>query len=1011
MDIENTELAWSLFEWTALGKHSYMKNDSMLASWDEAKAYCADHNASLLDFSVSDDVLYVNQTKSPHPFWIGLSRNQSGLIEIPRSMSDILVVGMLCMARRRSTSIVTKPCIKLLASICVKHKTEGKCDGGWNVYGEHCFLTVRDQMTWFGAYAHCKRLHSDLFTNGVHENEIASQMDGQNIWTGEAASTKLNPDLKWKWSVGSELQWTSQKINVPDLSCDGCGFLRNETVYLTSFCSKNHSYMCRSEVMSLSVTQSELNQRHVTWNKAQSNCRRELFQLNSQPERYLQKLAANNVTRPQQSYWLGLTREVNGNENNCTVTSVGNETHVTDYRLNKCLVASCSDFTRTRYAHCSKMHRPTCIKNAETVEDEDEGEGEAQDSLCRDWSEVQVDQKSMCLKRFENLHMTWLAAYLFCREQGGDLVSSSILSQMPWREIPPISDGCWLDDRKTYAHSDPLEGWKWLDGSQYNVTRRWGIDGGLVGAGVQRQCATIGLQSGIWNGSTCTIPHHFVCRKKLPEIPSENRQTREEALTVTQSLDHLLSCQNDNCTKDEKRTNSSKTQNVEELLSQFPMEIVQIVNKTSLPSLNIVTKNIELVVHTRAVKNLGQLTSNITSTPTKSIQRMCQNIQSCFVKSITMKMRNVQVNCSKWLEESPLHSADVISLDYLVNGQLLTELAEDETVSLSFSQNNKTRNGWILCIFLDGTEWSDQGVKVGSTDKESVKCISNHLSSFAMIALDSESRGTNKIALRFISYIGSGLSLVALLFTCVVYVLLYKDLQILTTSRHLVHFNLQIALGLTQIVFLAGGTASHKEVACKIVAILLHYFSLASFCWILLEAAMLYLKLISVYGGEFVKMRNFFAFGWGFPLLFVGLSSGLKFDAYGSDRWCWLSYDEGFFWAFFAPVIVVISVTIITLVFVARVLVLAAKTESSNKKYIVSAARGVIILFPTLGLSWTFSVIAVNHDAVIWKYLFVIATSTQGFFIFLIYGICNREIRTAVSRRLGREVFPTTSTT
>ena len=39
-----------------------------------------------------------------------------------------------------------------------------------------------------------------------------------------------------------------------------------------------------------------------------------------------------------------------------------------------------------------------------------------------------------------------------------------------------------------------------------------------------------------------------------------------------------------------------------------------------------------------------------------------------------------------------------------------------------------------------------------------------------------------------------------------------KDLQILTTSRHLVHFNLQIALGLTQIVFLAGGTASHKEV-------------------------------------------------------------------------------------------------------------------------------------------------------------------------------------------------------
>ena len=39
-----------------------------------------------------------------------------------------------------------------------------------------------------------------------------------------------------------------------------------------------------------------------------------------------------------------------------------------------------------------------------------------------------------------------------------------------------------------------------------------------------------------------------------------------------------------------------------------------------------------------------------------------------------------------------------------------------------------------------------------------------------------------------------------------------KDLQILTTSRHLVHLNLQIALGLTQIVFLAGGKATHNEV-------------------------------------------------------------------------------------------------------------------------------------------------------------------------------------------------------
>ena len=57
------------------------------------------------------------------------------------------------------------------------------------------------------------------------------------------------------------------------------------------------------------------------------------------------------------------------------------------------------------------------------------------------------------------------------------------------------------------------------------------------------------------------------------------------------------------------------------------------------------------------------------------------------------------------------------------------------------------------------------------------------------------------------------------------------------------------------------------QVACKVVAVFVHYFSLASFTWIFLEAAMLYLKLISVYRGEFVRMKNFLLFGWGMFIL------------------------------------------------------------------------------------------------------------------------------------------------
>ena len=53
------------------------------------------------------------------------------------------------------------------------------------------------------------------------------------------------------------------------------------------------------------------------------------------------------------------------------------------------------------------------------------------------------------------------------------------------------------------------------------------------------------------------------------------------------------------------------------------------------------------------------------------------------------------------------------------------------------------------------------------------------------------------------------------------------------------------------------------------MAILVHYFSLAGLVWILLEAVMLYIKLVAVYGGEFVRIRKFLLFGWGrFYMLF-----------------------------------------------------------------------------------------------------------------------------------------------
>jgi hypothetical protein len=61
---------------------------------------------------------------------------------------------------------------------------------------------------------------------------------------------------------------------------------------------------------------------------------------------------------------------------------------------------------------------------------------------------------------------------------------------------------------------------------------------------------------------------------------------------------------------------------------------------------------------------------------------------------ICVSINNFKTLCS-FRRKSPSQLADVISLDYIVDEQLLRELDEGETVSLSFSQNNKTTKGQV----------------------------------------------------------------------------------------------------------------------------------------------------------------------------------------------------------------------------------------------------------------------------------------------------------------------------
>ena len=59
-----------------------------------------------------------------------------------------------------------------------------------------------------------------------------------------------------------------------------------------------------------------------------------------------------------------------------------------------------------------------------------------------------------------------------------------------------------------------------------------------------------------------------------------------------------------------------------------------------------------------------------------------------------------------------------------------------------------------------------------------------------------------------------------------------------------------LAMLASWVVFLAGFTRTEHHVGCVVVAVLLHYFILASFMWMLMEGVLQYLLFVKVFGSH-----------------------------------------------------------------------------------------------------------------------------------------------------------------
>ncbi|XP_054874918.1 adhesion G protein-coupled receptor B3 isoform X10 [Amphiprion ocellaris] len=335
--------------------------------------------------------------------------------------------------------------------------------------------------------------------------------------------------------------------------------------------------------------------------------------------------------------------------------------------------------------------------------------------------------------------------------------------------------------------------------------------------------------------------------------------------------------------------------------------------------------------------------------------------------------------------------------------------------------------------------WSTKGCKTVLTDASHTKCLCDRVSTFAILAqqpreITMEYSGVPSVTL----IVGCGLSCLALITLSVIYAVLWRYIR---SERSIILLNFCLSIICSNILILVGQTQTHNVGVCIMTTAFLHFFFLASFCWVLTEAWQSYMAVTGKVRTRLIRKR-FLCLGWGLPALVVAVSMGFtKTKGYGTPSYCWLSLEGGLLYAFVGPAaaVVLVNMVIGILVFnklVSRDGILDKKlkhragydstslqmSEPHTGLTLKCAKCGVVsttalsattasnamaslwsscVVLPLLALTWMSAVLAMTDKrSILFQILFAVFDSLQGFVIVMVHCVLRREVQDAFRCRL-----------
>ncbi|XP_008498168.2 adhesion G-protein coupled receptor G7 [Calypte anna] len=376
------------------------------------------------------------------------------------------------------------------------------------------------------------------------------------------------------------------------------------------------------------------------------------------------------------------------------------------------------------------------------------------------------------------------------------------------------------------------------------------------------------------------------------------------------------------------------------------------------------------------------------------------------------------------------------------------------SVEIAFSPKYNTSELQLhdhACVFWNYTanDWSTVGCAKGRD--QFLRCMCNHTTNFAVLMAF---RIKYKYAkpLEYISYIGLGFSMAGLVITILFQIFTRKTRK---SSVTWMLVSLCFSMLIFNIIFICGienknarnhssnttsyyqqslsyDTASNTlltsdiidppaDSRCTAMAVLLHYFLLATFMWTAVNSTQLYLLLLRAMKplpGHFLLTMS--VIGWGIPAVVVAITLGATYREgkalnYRQEEFCWLaaldqnknfSMQKPMLWSFLLPVALILLFNIIVFIKISVCVIWKKnKNLTRNKKdSFMKKMIGTISIAVVLGITWMIGyLMLISHEetSLVFSYLFCILNTTQGLQICILY-----TFRSSIFKKKVSEVFP-----